>query len=335
MTVPRLTEFAQSLIELAHGIGFRVSSRGWAYILETRRLINKNDFNHITAIINRCRKLGLLPIDFVAEESARAFQGVEKPATCDVVDDFGRWLEASLESADHYHVDWWDGEKYYIQMVVEKIDLVTLFSPICEKYHIPIANTKGWSSMLQRAEYAKRFKEAEARGMQAVLLYCGDHDPDGLRISEFMRRNLYDLANIRWNYGDSGYNPANLQIQRFGLNADFIKKHKLIWIDNLITGSGKDLASKDHKNFDMPYVQSYLSEFGAKKCEANSIVTMPVEARKLVEGAIVDILGKKALSRFAEKRALVRTEFEAYLDKTGVGKVIRKAIEDIEDREEE
>ena len=219
-------------------------------------------------------------------------------------------------------------------MVVEKIDLVTLFSPICEEYHIPIANSKGWSSMLQRAEYARRFKEAEDNGMKCVLLYCGDHDPDGLRISEFLRNNLYDLLHIGWRDGYTGYDPTKLQIERFGLNADFISHHKLTWIDNLITGSGKNLASKDHKNFDMPYVQDYLGEFGAKKCEANAIVTMPVEARKLVRKAITDILGKDALSRFADKRQTVRNEFAQYLDISGIGKKINSSIRKIERRDD-
>ena len=83
-------------------------------------------------------------------------------------------------------------------MVVEKVDLISLFQPVCRDYKIPIANSKGWSSMLQRAEYARRFKEARDNGLQCVLLYCGDHDPDGLRIGEFLRKNLEDLNEITW-----------------------------------------------------------------------------------------------------------------------------------------
>ena len=83
----------------------------------------------------------------------------------------------------------------------------------------------------------------------------------------------------------------------------------------------------------MPYVQDYLGEFGAKKCEANAIVTMPKEARKLVEKAIVDILGKKALQRFANKRRAVRHEFSEYLDESNLGNVIANAIEKIDNRD--
>jgi len=56
-------------------------------------------------------------------------------------------------------------------MLVEKIDLKSLFGPVCWDYHIPIATSKGWSSMLQRAEYARRFKQAENMGLKCVTGY--------------------------------------------------------------------------------------------------------------------------------------------------------------------
>ncbi len=332
MTQNKLYEFSHDLKDLSREIGFRVSSRGWAYLLETRRLIDKNDFDKITNIINKCRRVGFLPIDFVAEESAREFKGVEIPSTESVIDDFAAWLDAAKKTAEYYHVDWWKDEEYYIQIVVEKIDLVTLFYPICSQYHIPIANSKGWSSMLQRAEYAKRFREAELDGKKCVLLYCGDHDPDGLRISEFIRKNLDDLKNIKWSFGSAGYNPVNLEINRFGLNDDFIEEHNLTWINNLITGSGSNLASPSHKNYNMEYVQKYLSIFGENKCEANAIVTMPKEAKALVESAITNYLGTDALERFEKKHQLIRDEFETFLNESGLEKSIDDALEIIRNR---
>ncbi|GAH62519.1 unnamed protein product, partial [marine sediment metagenome] len=68
-------------------------------------------------------------------------------------------LEFALNAGDYYTPDWWEGEQYYIQMLVEKIDLKTLFEPMCRKFHIPIATGSGWQSMRQRAEYGRRFKE--------------------------------------------------------------------------------------------------------------------------------------------------------------------------------
>lgn len=106
----------------------------------------------------------MLPVDFTAEEDARKFHGVEEPSSGDVSNTLAWMLRDVLDGSRYFTPDWWEGEEYYIQMVVEKIDLVTLFTPITSKYHIPIANSKGWSSILQRAEYSRRFKEAEEKG---------------------------------------------------------------------------------------------------------------------------------------------------------------------------
>lgn len=333
-TEERLQEFAEKLTDLSDQIGFKVSARGWCYQLETERLINKDEFDKVEKWINKCRKRGILPIDFTAEEEGRKFSGVEEPDDETPIQEMKSWIEASMQSEKYYTPDWWDGEDCYIQMLVEKIDLKTLFTPVCEKYHIPIATSKGWSSMLQRAIYARRFKEAEDQGLQPVLLYCGDHDPDGLRISEFIQKNLVDLENIAWEDGMSGYSPYGLKIVRFGLEADFIEKHNLTWINNLITGSGKNLASPSHKNYKMPYVQEYLGRFGAKKCEANAIVPMPEIARALVEDSIIEFLGSDALDRFRRKRLAVKEELDEFRDRTGLTDALQKAIDIINEEEE-
>lgn len=334
-TRERLEEFAEKINELQERIGFKVSARGWCYQLESERLINKDEFDKVESWINKCRKEGILPIDFTSEEEGRKFGGVETPDTDTPVEDLRYWIKNTLTTEERYVPNWWEGEEYYIQMLVEKIDLKTLFAPVCEKYKIPIATSKGWSSMLQRAIYSRRFKEAEEQGLKPLLLYCGDHDPDGLRISDFIRKNLEDLKNIVWEDGLSGYDPESLEIVRFGLDAEFIEKHKLTWINNLITGSGKNLASSSHKNHEMEYVQDYINKFGVRKCEANAIVPLPKIARKFVDDTIKEYLGEDAEQRFLDKRQKVRDEVQKFRKKTGLDKLLRKALEIMDKQEED
>ncbi len=275
ITDKQIGKFVEFILEISSDIGFKVSSRGWGYIMEQKGLITKDQFDKVEDVINRCRRSGLLPVDFVAEESARRFEEVHIPDTISLPHHVRNWLQYAFDCENHFEPDWWENEEYYIQTVVEKIDLVSLFRDISGDFHIPIANSKGWSSILQRAEYCRRFAEAEERGLKCVLLYCGDHDPDGLRISETLRSNLEDIKNVRWDDGTHGYDPAELIIDRFGLEYDFIRKNKLTWIDNLITGSGNNLASPKHPNYNLPYLQNYLKKVGARKCEANSVVVVP------------------------------------------------------------
>lgn len=327
----RLKQFANHILELGLRAGFKISSRGWAYYLESERIVNKDQFDKVEDAINRCRKQGLLPIDFVAEEPSRQFHGVEVPSEHEGKDmnDIVKWmLRDLLDGSKYYTPDWWEGEGVYIQVVVEKIDLLTLFSPVCQIYHAPIATSKGWSSMLQRAEYARRYAEAESRGLDCVLLYCGDHDPDGLRISEFLRSNLADLADVEWEDGMPGYDPENLTIDRFGLNKALIDQHKLTWIDNLITGSGKDLGSRNHPNHGMPYVQQYLKRIGRRKCEANAIIPHAEVARTLMVDAFEKYLSPGAPDRFQAKVDAAEEEYRKVLKGTGLNlDKIQKAID--------
>ena len=325
----QLESFADQLKTIQEQIGFKVSARGWCYQLEQFGLITKAGFDRVETLINGCRSKGYLSIDFTAEEEARKFSGVEYPQTLSPLEFIKRFLEDTLRAEDFYTPDWWDGEEYYIQMVVEKIDLKTLFEPVCRIYHIPIATAKGWSSMLQRAEYAKRFQEAEDNGLQCVLLYCGDHDPDGLRISDFLRKNLHDLSCILWEDGVGGYDPSGLEINRFGLNLDFIENNNLTWIDNLITSSKKNLASPSHPNFHMSYVQDYLRDIGERKCEANALVVIPAQARQLCKEVIEHYLGGDATDRFTKRWQAISDEMGQLRDKTGVKVAVENAIKEI------
>ncbi len=305
----QLQEFATELQLISDDVGFRMSSRGWAYTLEGMRLINKDEFDRVENLINSCRERGYLPIDFTAEEEGRKFSGVETPTTRTVPEFLKSYVSYVGNCENSFTPEWWEGEKYYIQMLVEKIDLKSLFEPICQQYKVCIATSKGWSSMLQRAEYARRYTEAEDQGLECVLLYCGDHDPDGLRISQFLFDNLDQLKNIEWEDGTEGYDPVNLIIDRFGLNYDLIERFNLTWIDNLITGSGKNLADPHHKNFKMEYVQNYLKQFGIRKCEANAIVKNPSLGQALCKVNIEKYLGEDAKDRFQKRRDKIDSEF--------------------------
>jgi hypothetical protein len=325
MSDKKLQEFAQYLENIQSGIDFKISARGWCYQLEQARIINKDQFDKVENAINNARKRGYLPVDFIAEEDARAFSGVEHPSDRSLKSIVSWMLDDVLTGHRYYTPDWWEGEEYYIQVVVEKIDLKSLFEPVCRDFHIPIANAKGWQSVLQRAEYAKRFKEAEDKGLKCVLLYCGDHDPDGTRISDTLRKNLEDVKDIVWSNGTEGYDPSDLIIDRFGLNYDFIRQNRLTWIDNLITGSGKDLNDPKHPNFKLPYLVNYKKQYGVRKCEANAIVVIPNEARELMRETIINYLDDGAERRFEAKRQAIREQYDELLENTGIKVAINNA----------
>lgn len=298
-----LKSFCNGLLQINSTLDFKVSSRGWCYILEEYGLL-KSEFDNVQTLINDCRKSGMLPLDICLEDQARTFNNVEDIDHTTPEQEAESWIRYILESAwqQYTGVSFWDDQKYYVQMLVEKIDLVSLFMPICEEYSIPIANAKGWADIAQRADMMRRFDMWEREEKIPVLLYCGDHDPAGLAIKNYLRSNLSDLSKA------VGWSPDRLIIDRFGLNYDFIEANNLSWIDNLITGSGKDLASPKHPDHKKPYVQDYLKQYGARKVEANTLVVRREQGRQLCRDTVNKYIQQDAPGQYEELMDVSRLE---------------------------
>ena len=286
--------WCDQLKQIASSLEFRVSSRGWCYILEQHGL-GKGDFDRAQDLINDCRKTGLLPLDFAADDGAREFDHIER-LDQSVEYEVDSWMW-TLQTAhqDYTPFSFWDDQPVYLQLLVEKVDLKSLFGPICHRYRIPVANAKGWSDLNQRADLMRRFQHASARGQQPVLLYCGDFDPAGLLITDSLKKNLTDLS------GAMNWSPDRIIIDRFGLNRDFIDAHDLSWIDGLETGGGMDLSDAAHRHHDRAYVQDYIRQHGARKVEANVLVTQPEAGRRLFLDAIGKYLPLSAPETFESK----------------------------------
>ena len=168
-----LNEFCDQILKINSRLDFQVSSRGWCYILEEHGL-GKGDFDTAQELIAECRRRRFLPMDIVAEDGARAFEHLEA-LDADDPDEWADGVTAGLEVWHHGYTpdSFWDGQDVYIEMLVEKIDLKSLFSPICAEFHIPIANARGWSDLNTRWAMLERIRGHADEGKDCVILYCG------------------------------------------------------------------------------------------------------------------------------------------------------------------
>ena len=301
----RLEDFAHEIlaIDAMKTRQIKYGSRGWGYLLEGLGKITKDEFDSCQHAINDCRKLGLLPIDFVKEDQdeTRRFAGITQavnPAShlTGILTDIDNFRRTLAESA----TDFWKNEKYYVMMCVEKGDIKELFVPICRECHVPIVSSKGWAPILLRAHIATLSKKAEERNLTPVVLLFYDHDPAGLKITDTFRKNLKDCEK------GTGWNPCNLTIDRFGLNAEDIEKYGLTWIDNLKTSSGKGADAPD-----------YVMRFGRRKCEVNALFknddTLKA-AEEICRNAIGKYYGAGAKERFKRKEEATKSKLSEIYD---------------------
>jgi hypothetical protein len=304
-----VAEFCARLREVASRQDFRISGgRGWAYILEGERDIDKNDIDAAEKLINDCRKNGALPVDICGEDSKRAVENLERIDNPNPEKYARTIFDYANHAEEYYHpFSFWDDQEFYVQMATEKADVKNLFAKTCAGLYVPIANFGGWADLNVRASYMRRFREKEAEGKQCVLLCCYDFDPGGLQITNFLRSNLEDMA-VDWS-------PEHLIIDRFGLNYDYIVENRLVWINNLITGN-KDmppLDSKKHPDHYKPYVQDYLKRYGVRKVEANALLKNPEKARELCRQAILKYVPEDAVARYERKLASKRRAMRKHL----------------------
>jgi hypothetical protein len=304
----QVAAFCKLILKIKSSMDFAVGSRGWCYILE-RHGLRKGDFDAAERLITQCRKSGNLPLDICAEDASRETIGLEQLDSDDISHEVESWIHHLRNRAHESYtpISFWDDLDVYVEAATEKLDLRNLFEPACEEFHVPITNFKGWSDLNSRAAMMRRFKLHEAQGRKCVLLLCGDHDPGGLHITEMMRKNLEDLA------GAVGWSPENLLITRFGLNAKFINRHRLTWIDNLETSSGGQLDDPEHNDHAKAYVQDYIAEFGVRKCEANALVVEPEVGRELCRDAILQRVPTDAVERYEQKLDRARTRLRKAL----------------------
>lgn len=139
-----LRRWCDGIKQINSTLDFRVSSRGWCYVLEEHGL-EKGDFDIAERLINACRKRGLLPLDICCEDNGRAAEHVEDIDDVTAAQFATGWIKYLRDRA-HEHftpVSFWNDLDVYVQMTVEKIDIKSLFSPVCKPFHLPLSNISG------------------------------------------------------------------------------------------------------------------------------------------------------------------------------------------------
>ena len=290
------TEWCQEIIRVANTMDYKIGARDWCYVLEVAGSITKGEFDTAEKLITACRKDGHLPVDICCNDNGRPtanLKYIDRTSVEEEAEDIIARMNAAYQ--DYHPISLWENQEYYVQMAVEKMGVYSLFEKPTAEFDTPLVNIGGWSDINSRVNAMRRYAYWEARGKKCVMLPFVDLDPGGLRIAEFLRKNLADLSDA------VGWSPDNLIIDRFGLNLDFIRRHRLTWIDNLETSSGERLDDPKHHDHDKDYVQSYIKKYGVRKVEANALVVCPEAARELCRQAILKYVSQPALEQYRRR----------------------------------
>ena len=172
---------AHTILEIQSRLDFAPSSRGWAYLLEGERFINKDELDAAQKLINDCRKDGNLPLDICSEDDKRAAENLEgiDPDPQEMAASIFDYVRTAQNS--YTPLSFWDGLPVYVQMAVEKSDLRSLFKRTCAEFSVPIASVGGQATSTAApgscgASWRRRPRASNAFSCIAAII-----DPGGLQ----------------------------------------------------------------------------------------------------------------------------------------------------------
>lgn len=299
-------EMGEAIERLSAETGYKFGPRGWAYYAEGLGLITKGEFDRFEKLLTDMRKGGELDPDVIEPDASRMATTVyDYAADTDTPEEHAEWAVGEIRERLNllsriYHAHgYWDDLDFYVEMIVEKKDLVQIFKDTADRYNVRITNGKGDTDIHTRLAMLKRFRDHSYAGRRCVLLAIGDHDPKGLHIVDGLHRTIMSCANIKgldWDYPD-------FEVVNIGLTERQIDDLGLMKIGNLETGGGRDLSDQRHPDHYKPYVQDYLARFGVWKCEANALVGNPRKAKALLESAINDFIPASHIDDIRDRNA--------------------------------
>lgn len=258
-------------------MGYRVTVRQVYYQLVSRNILPNtiSSYRKTSKLLTVGRMNGEIDWNVIVDK-------LRKPVMPNEFETMPGFLGAAINS---YRKPRWEGQKKYVEVLVEKESLAGILEPVARKYHVSLLADKGYLSYSAMHEAAERIKVHSIPDKSCHVLYLGDHDPSGVD----MTRDIEDRLRNFLAYAD---------VERIALTADQIEKYEL---------PPNPAKMKD------PRSGRYVSKYGRKSWELDA----------LKPGVLADILESNIKKHMNMRRynAMVREEER---EKAELGKMASK-----------
>jgi hypothetical protein len=150
-------ELCNTIIDDYLGQGLRLTLRQLYYQLVTRNAITNEEksYDNLGALVSNARLAGRMDWDAIEDR-------VRVPRRPLEFRDLNHRIDSALTN---YRLPRWDGQKYYVELWVEKDALAGVLAPLAAEYHVTMMVNRGYSSTSALYESAKRFLAACSSGL--------------------------------------------------------------------------------------------------------------------------------------------------------------------------
>lgn len=244
------------------------------------------NYKRLGDILNKARLAGLVSWDAL-EDRTRNLDSQPSWTTAD---------EFLAATPSWYHYPLWDNQPVYIEKWIEKDAGLGTIEGVCRRNDVSFFSCRGNCSQSEMHAAARRLRERYDRGQEVVVIYSGDHDPNGMD----MGRDIQDRLDMFCGEGA-------VKVDRLLLNIDQVRLY--------------DPPPNPVKNTDSR-AKGYRRAMAAAGYDPDECWELdaldPSVVVALIEGAIDRYrdrdLWDKALEIRSEKRAEVRKLVTAALD---------------------
>ena len=187
------------------------------------------DYNRLKDVISEARMNGSFPFSWLMDRSRTVHAGSFRHRWADVEDALQSAAD-DVARAPNYHLqaDRWWGQSRHVSVWIEKEALSGVFEGPCNSLGVSWFACKGYPSLSSLWLWTKTVSEAytsadadpewEGGIEEAVILYFGDHDPDGFQIHKTALLRVHQIATVE------GFEMPPIRLERVALNRDQIER---------------------------------------------------------------------------------------------------------------
>lgn len=200
-----------------------ITLRGVFYQFVSEGLWENTNANYRTLgeTIAKARLAGRFPLNLLVDNMRDVKEGdfIEHSVDVDYalveareqVEELEEWV---LRSAT------WFGQKRHVSVWIEKDALAPVIRPVCESLGVSWLACRGYPSVTVLNEWLSSADEFYA-DEPPLILYFGDHDPEGFNIPVSAVANVRKLIEVRWSNVNDGY-------ENTGMKLDYVEDVELV-----------------------------------------------------------------------------------------------------------
>jgi len=209
----------QSILSDYKDDGLQLTVRQLFYQLVSRDVIanDQSQYNRLQRIVKRGRRAGYLDWEMIVDRG----RPLRKRRRWDSPEEI---IEASAQS---FHLDLWQDQRFRPEVWIEKDALVGVIEPTCKAWDVPYLSTRGYVSDSAAWRAAQRFRDvmdgeksarddpAQTDGVEQIpaVIHLSDHDPSGVDMTRDLREK-FELFGLRF------------PIERVALTMDQIRQYE-------------------------------------------------------------------------------------------------------------